>query len=217
MHLHDVDGDFESFAVRRRAEVLRQRDDPGGRQLRAWAAERGIAISPRGSVPAELVAAYREDLGLDRPVSTRDFTCLSCGATVAALPRTRSTLIVRTDFSDDDVWRDVAVAVLKPVDEGFRTDAELLDDMAFRDLSMLQVLNRIPDDYENKLLVIVDEVTISTPRHPVLVVDLVDEPGRSLRAEPTAVESIVDNITCATLRFASFAYYTDDDGMVAKL
>ena len=81
MHLHDVGGDFENFAARRRAEVQRRRDDPDGRLIRAWAAERGISISPRGQLPAELLAAYREELGLDRPVSPRDFTCIYCGNT----------------------------------------------------------------------------------------------------------------------------------------
>lgn len=214
MHLHDVGGDFESFAARKRAEVLRRRDDPDGRQVSAWAAERGVSISPRGQVPAELRAAYREELGLGHPVSVRDFTCLECGAPVVALPRTHSTLVVRTDFSDDDAWRSVLAGVLKPVEDGFRTDAEFLDDVAFSGLSTLQVLNRIPDDYENRLLVIVDDVTIGAPRHPVLIVDLIDEPGRSLRAEPAAVESMVDSISCATLRFASFATYADADGIV---
>jgi len=215
VHLHDIGGDFESFVARRRAEVQRRRDDPDGRTIRVWAAERGISVSPRGRVPAELLAAYREAFGLDRLVPPRDFTCLDCGVPVAVLPRTPSTPVVRTDFSDDEAWRAVGTAVLKPVEEGFRTDATLVDDVAFGGLSTLQVLNRIPDDDENKLLVIVDEVTIAAPRRPVLVVDLIDEPGRSLRVEPAAVEPMVDNISCATLRFASFAYSTDADGIVA--
>ena len=217
MHLHDVDGDFENFAARRLAEVRRGHDHPDSRLIRAWAAGRGISVASRGQLPVEVLDVYRREFGLDQPVAPRDFICGRCGAPVAVLPRTRSTLVVRTDFSDDDAWRAIGTAVLKPVEEGCRTDAELLDDAAFRGLSTLQVLNRIPNDCENKLLVIVDELAVGVPRHPVLVVDLIDERGRSLRVEPAAVESMVDSINTATLRFASFEHWADADGIVVDL
>ncbi|MEZ0109736.1 hypothetical protein ABH920_003750 [Catenulispora sp. EB89] len=123
VHLHDIGGDLESFVARKGAEEQRRRNDPDPRTIRVWAAEQGIAISPRGRVPAELMDAYREAFGLERLVPLRDFTC----------------------------------------EEGFRTDATLVDDVAFSGLSTLQVLNRIPDDYAGKLLVIVDEVRLAAP------------------------------------------------------
>jgi hypothetical protein len=62
-------------------------------------------------------------------------------------------------------------------------------------------------------LMIVDDVTVRSPEHPILVVDLWREPGRGFRAVPAAVQSIENNLSIANMDFAEFADAVDEDGI----
>jgi hypothetical protein len=62
-------------------------------------------------------------------------------------------------------------------------------------------------------LMVVDDLTIRSPEHPILVVDLGREPGREFRAAPAAVQSIENNLSIANMDFAEFADAVDEDGV----
>jgi hypothetical protein len=89
-----------------------------------------------------------------------------------------------------------------------------LDDAAYRGLTKEQLLNLIPEgDQRPFFFMIVDDVAVRSPGHPILVVDLWREPGREFRAVPAAVQSIENNLSIANMDFAEFADAVDEDGV----
>ena len=58
-----------------------------------------------------------------------------------------------------------------------------------------------------------DRTTFEYPEHPLLVVDLLGEPGRAFRALPEQVQSIENNLSLANMDFEDFADSVGDDGI----
>ena len=130
------------------------------------------------------------------------------------LPPSQGALVIRTDFSDHKTWDAIGAAIRQPTEEGWGARVELLDDAAYRGLTKEQLLNLIPEgDQRPFFLLIVDDVTVHSPEHPILVVDVWHEPGREFRAAPRAVQSIENNLSLANMDFAEFADAADDDGI----
>lgn len=130
------------------------------------------------------------------------------------LPYRGVALVVRTDFSDDQVWEAIGVAIREPTAEGWGAGVELVDDVAFRDLTKEQLLGLLPEgDRRPFFLMIVDNVTVGAPDRPILVVDLWRAPGREFRAVPRAVQSIENNLSLANLDFRDFADSVDEHGV----
>jgi hypothetical protein len=89
-----------------------------------------------------------------------------------------------------------------------------VDDAAYRGVTKEQLLDLVPDGDERPFfLMIVNELTVRSPEHPVLVVDLWHESGREFRAVPAAVQSIENNLSIANMDFAEFADAVDKDGI----
>jgi hypothetical protein len=130
------------------------------------------------------------------------------------LPQSQAALVIRTDFSDHQAWEAIGAAILQLTEEGFGAQVEFVDDAAYRGVTKEQLLDLVPDGDERPFfLMIVDEVTVRSPEHPVLVVDLWHESGREFRAVPAAVQSIENNLSIANMDFAEFADAVDKDGI----
>jgi hypothetical protein len=93
------------------------------------------------------------------------------------LPGSGATLLVRTDFSDDDAWdqvRDEAQPEYGP--ESYYAVVELVDDPAWAGASWEALKSVAPADSAGpSVLFIADGVTFAAPEHPILVVDLDDK------------------------------------------
>lgn len=59
----------------------------------------------------------------------------------------------------------------------------------------------------------VDTKTISDPTHPVLVVDLEEQPGRTFRVIPAEAWGPENNLRLANMNFSDFAGALDPDGV----
>jgi hypothetical protein len=130
------------------------------------------------------------------------------------LPRTENPLILRTDFSDDAVWQTICTEVQKPVGIfRFRANVEFLDDGAFKDLTKEQTLKLVPNDYNHNFIVIVDQMAVSHPDHPLLIVNLLDGAGNEFRAIPSTIQAIENNLSIANMDFEEFAESVADDGI----
>jgi hypothetical protein len=71
----------------------------------------------------------------------------------------------------------------------------------------------VPDASDRSFVFIVDQAAVSHPDHPILVVDLSTEPGRSFRVIPTEVWSVENNLSIANMDFDEFADQVDQDGV----
>jgi aminoglycoside 6'-N-acetyltransferase I len=133
---------------------------------------------------------------------------------IKMLPKTEDALVLRTDFSDDVVWDEVCKAVVKPTPEdGFQAYVTFLSDREFAGLSLDGVLERLNPEVYRSLLFVVDALTISHPEHPLLVVDLIDEFGRTFRVTPSKMSSVENNLSISNMDFVNFADAVDADGV----
>ncbi|HEU4878659.1 MAG TPA: hypothetical protein VFT21_04370 [Gemmatimonadaceae bacterium] len=128
------------------------------------------------------------------------------------IPETRDAPVLRTDFSDQGAWDDVCGEIRQPVD-GFLAYVAFIDDPQYAGISIDELLRIIPANPGHGYIFVVDQVTISVPEHPVLVVDLVTDRGRAFRALPSMVQSIENNLSIANMDFAEFADSVDETGV----
>jgi hypothetical protein len=156
---------------------------------------------------------------------------------MTTLPETEDTLLVRTDFSDDGVWEtvysqartmdlDVRKALEfsdernraagrstgRPIEE-LGTPLEIIDDHDYADATCEQVLSFLRPDSVHGFLFIADKMCMEHPDHPLLVVDLYHERGRSFRAIPSQIFSIHANLSLANMDWEEFADNVNEDGV----
>lgn len=150
------------------------------------------------------------------------------------LPDSDATLFVRTHFDDPDAWQaicneirqspddDVAAfaefaainAMLgQDVGEGPEANLTIVDDPAFADLTPDQLIERLPAGSQQTFVFIVDRETVAKPDHPILVLDLAEQKGRTFRSVPAQIQAIENNLSIANMDFADFADAVDSEGV----
>jgi hypothetical protein len=124
-------------------------------------------------------------------------------------------LLIRTDFSDDEAWR----LVCAPDTDGCQ-DFGLVDDRKFGGVTLDVLLSLVDRCY----FFVADGRTIADPEHPILVVNN-DDPfddddpefavqrGATFRVTPSHKREIAQNLSIANMDFADFAQSADDDGV----
>lgn len=128
-----------------------------------------------------------------------------------SLPRSDQALVIRTDFSDDTAWNTVVAAIRQPV-EGFYAYVEFVDDPDFNGLTVEQLVT-LRDDLSKSYTIVADALTMSGAEQTLLIVDLYEEPGRTFRAIPSAIQSIENNLSITNMDFWEFADNVDADGV----
>jgi hypothetical protein len=154
-----------------------------------------------------------------------------------SLPETEDTLLIRTDYTDDRAWNtlyseartmdaDVRQALEfsnacnraeggpagRPIEE-LGTPLHVINDRDYANATCAQILSCVQPDSDHAFLFIVDKTCIDHPDHPLLVVDLYSERGRTFRAIPSQVFGIQSNLSLANLDWEEFADNVDDDGI----
>ena len=130
------------------------------------------------------------------------------------IPETEESPVLRTDFSDEAAWQALCEAIVRPEpDFGYRAYVEYISDRDFEGVTVEDVLANIPENWRHSFLFIVDQKTIVDPEHPVLVVDLYTERGRTFRVVPGEMCAVENNLSIANMDFADFADNVDDDGV----
>jgi hypothetical protein len=129
------------------------------------------------------------------------------------LPELSGSDLVRTDFTDDDAWAQVSSEAQLESAEGFRAYIEPVSDPAFDGLSWRTVKTALPaDDDRGAVLFITDSVTLGSPEHPILVVDLMED-RPPFRCIPPELWGIENNLNIANMDWEDFADAVDDDGI----
>jgi hypothetical protein len=127
-----------------------------------------------------------------------------------AIAETEQTLLLRTHFGDDPAWKKLCAAVEKPVGE-FQARVTPVSDPQYDGLSVKEIVKRAKANHT--FVLVADEEAITKREHPVLVIDLDEEPGRTFRVIPRQAWSVENNLSLANMDFAEFADATDDDGV----
>jgi hypothetical protein len=128
-------------------------------------------------------------------------------------PTLTSGVVLRTDFSDDASWELVRDAIAAETEEGFQADVWFVDDDAYQGATVDDVLAET-GQHVLGFIVLVDDVAVNHPDHPVLVVSLSPRHhGQRFRSIPRGIQSIENNLSLANMDWESFAGSVDDQGV----
>jgi hypothetical protein len=129
------------------------------------------------------------------------------------LPDYDYSLVIRTDFSDDAAWEQICRAIQEPqTAQKFQALVECISDEECSGLAPEAVASVLPVDSQRPFVFVADAKTISQPDHPVLVVDLLEEPSRTFRVIPSEAWGVENSLRLANMDFADFAKSVDPDG-----
>ena len=136
------------------------------------------------------------------------------GSTMTTLPASMDlhSLVVRTDFSSDAAWADLCSAITAPQGD-FRAMVQFVDDRKHDGLTTDALVELATKDSAQTFIFVVDSETFRRSDHPILVVDLHERPGRTLRVVPSAMWSVQNNLYLANMDWEEFATSADADGV----
>jgi hypothetical protein len=132
---------------------------------------------------------------------------------VSSVGPTSAAALVRTDYSDHQAWERLRDDILAETEDGFRACVEVIDEPAFDGLSPETIRSAARNGYQYGFIIIADRVSVTSQDRSVLVIDLFDQPGRTFRAVPAAIQAIENNLSIANLSFFEFADHVDADGI----
>lgn len=126
-------------------------------------------------------------------------------------PADLTSLVLRTDFSDEEAWETLQAVVNASAEYPCAT---YVSDPAYADVGIQALIDDdSPDDpYHVGYLFLADAVTMRDQEHPLLAVDLYDEPGRTFRVPLRWYSDISVNLTIANMCFHEFADAVDTSG-----
>lgn len=130
-----------------------------------------------------------------------------------ALPKSSTSLLVRTDFTSDDAWQQVSGEARRENEDGFAAFIEPISDPAFDRATWETVKAAVPADGEGApVLFVADSTTLTAPDHPILVVDV--RGGRPpFRCVPSELWSVENNLNIANMDWDDFAGAVDPAGV----
>ena len=131
-----------------------------------------------------------------------------------SLPAEDYSLVIRTAFTDDAAWDCVCQLIQLPqTDDNFHASVECISDSSLAGLTPQKAASVLPAGSRRPFVFLVDSRTIADPEHPVLVVDLVDEPGRFFRVIPSEAWGIENNLRLANMDFNEFLQSLAEDSV----
>jgi len=130
-----------------------------------------------------------------------------------SLPASEDSLLVRTDFSDDDAWRDVVSAIETDNSDGFRAYVEVVDDRAWDGVAWQSIREAaLAADDHALVLFVVDRIAFADD-YPILVLDLTEEARPPFRCITQELWAVDNNLNLGNMDWEDFAGNTDDDGI----
>ena len=132
---------------------------------------------------------------------------------MTTLPKSTSSLLVRTAFADNGAWDRLTTAVATENQDGFRAYVDLVDDSAWGSATWQSVRAAVPANDEGaSVLFIADGTALGSQEFPILVVDLLHEeaPFRCTAAELWGVEN---NLNISNMDWIDFAGAVDAEGV----
>ncbi len=127
------------------------------------------------------------------------------------IPVTEKTVAVRTDFMHAYAWKALRDAIENPNQE-FRANVQFLNEPKFKGFTPDQLLPMLTDEART-IALIVDEVALTSTDFPILVIDLMDSPGRTFRVVAAALWEVENNLSIANMDFDDFANDVEGEGI----
>ena len=98
--------------------------------------------------------------------------------------------------------------------DGFLANLTFVEDRAFEVAAVADLIAAAAAAGQFRTFMFVaDGVTMHAADHPVLVIDLADQPGRSFRVIPSEMWSVENNLSLANMDFQDFSESVDAAGV----
>jgi hypothetical protein len=104
-------------------------------------------------------------------------------------------------------------AAIKNPDDEFRANVDFVTDPQYAGLQAGELPSLFSSDSHQTFAFIIDRIALSHPEHPILVVGLRGDSGRTFRVIPSAIGLVENNLSIANMDFAEFADAADPDGV----
>jgi len=127
-------------------------------------------------------------------------------------PGDLTSLVLRTDFSDDAAWDELR-AVMRS--EGAHRSATYVSDPRYAEATTQALVDAdaaASEDDKLTYVFLADAVTMGDDERLLLAVDLEEEPGRSFRVTPRSFTDVSANLAIGNVDFADLADETDETG-----
>ena len=122
-----------------------------------------------------------------------------------------SSPVVRTCFADEGAWTRVRRAIESRGE--FIAPVHFVDDRVFEGLEVSALMAMRAETAESPTFILLaDQVAMSSDEHPLLVVDLFDQPGRWFRVIASELWSVTCNLPIANMDWDDFAEAVAQDG-----
>ena len=235
--LTDLDEPSETFHMQMYPHAQRHQQGPWTLELRtqqkipASEGHRIFDSIPPVPPPAQTPAEIRADLERQRLAEkeAEETAALGTGRQLRDYlgPNQNVSLLIRTDFTDDVLWREAALAAMAPQASGFEDPAEFQAGLTCVDHpendgltvpSLLELIGSGPPYY----VFLADHETIVNPEHPIVAVDTSPEEwaaetnhvrGQTIRVIPEQMWSIENNLSISNMDFDDFVRSADPDGV----
>lgn len=129
------------------------------------------------------------------------------------LPTTSRSLLLRTDFADDQAWFRLCRATRKPNKEGFTAYFNYIDDIAYEGLTIEEIVDTAAKGEARTYICVADHITLTDAEQLILVVDCYDRLGQVFRVTPSEVWSVENNLSIANMDFQEFVSSCDNKGV----
>jgi hypothetical protein len=142
------------------------------------------------------------------------------GLPVKLLPRGNENILIRTDFSAQQIWDDLCSLIGHYVREGSLTPIRIVDDPVYEGMTARQLLGLVPDESACMYLAVADAQTTAPDgriQDRTLLIVNVDsgdeERGSSFRALLSEFPSIDANLSTTYTNFSDYREAVDGDGV----
>jgi hypothetical protein len=88
-----------------------------------------------------------------------------------------------------------------------------MSDRDYDGIALPQLVPLATVSSQRTFMFVVDSTTITHEEHPVAVLDLWHQPGRTFRVIPSQMWSVENNLSISNMDFFEFADAADDDGI----
>jgi hypothetical protein len=139
---------------------------------------------------------------------------------VKPLPGGEGDLLIRTDFTAQQVWDDLLAVIDHHVTEGLLHTLRIVDDRAYEGMTAERLLGLLPDDAGCAYLALADARTTAPQdriRDRTLLIVNVDpdeeDHGATFRARVSEFASVDANLTLANTEFGDYLDKVGDDGV----
>lgn len=130
------------------------------------------------------------------------------------LPATDEPMVLRTDFSNEMIWKQVCEEIQTPeIESGFLAYVIFESNQVYADYSIEQIVAASEANYDHQFIFIVDKITLSTSEYAILCLGLKDNLGMQFRTIPSEMWGIENNLSISNMDFEDFAESIDADGI----